>query len=339
MKVLIIKTSSLGDLLHTFPAVTEAATVYPDIEFHWAVEEALAEVPLWHPRVSKVIEVPWRRIRKLGASKLFFIELKQFYKKLREEKYDYVIDAQGLLKSALITRFARGLRCGPDFSSAREPLASIFYQRHSKVSRWQHANWRSKKLFASVLNYSANESVDCGIARNFLNKMSSKATENYLVFLHGTVWDSKLWPETSWRGLAKKCLEAGFSIKLVWGNEAERKRAERLSFDERIQVMPRLSLTEVAEFLLSAKGVVSVDTGLAHLTAALCIPAVSIYGATNASLTGAMGENQFQIQSQFSCSPCLSRKCKINESLPPCYLEITPDRIFKALCEMMEKNK
>ena len=129
MRVLLIKTSSLGDVIHTLPALTDAARAIPGIRFDWVVEEGFAEIPAWHPAVDAVIPVAIRRWRKKPLQAVRSGEWSNFKRRLRETQYDLVIDAQGLLKSAWLTRYARAEVVGLDKSSAREPLAARFYQR------------------------------------------------------------------------------------------------------------------------------------------------------------------------------------------------------------------
>ena len=140
MRVLLVKTSSLGDVIHALPALTDAARAIPGITFDWVVEEGFAEIPTWHPSVGNVIPVAIRRWRKNLWETIKSGEWRRFKQRLRAEKYDLVIDAQGLLKSALLTRYVKAPVAGFDRDSAREPLASRFYQRRLAVARGQHAD-------------------------------------------------------------------------------------------------------------------------------------------------------------------------------------------------------
>src|SRR3990167_8740816 len=188
MKVLIIKMSSMGDVLHTLPALTDAARVFPEIKFDWVVEENFQEIPRWHFAVNEVIVFPWRRIRKNFLSKHFFEEFKKFQLKLKKEKYDFIIDAQGLLKSGWVAFLAQGLRCGYDFQSSREPAASFFYQKKFFIDKMQHAITRTRKLFSSVLNYSYQDSLpDFGILENKIFQFKKKTRKTLCCF---SAWDN-----------------------------------------------------------------------------------------------------------------------------------------------------
>lgn len=299
MRVLIVKTSSMGDVLHTLPALTDAQQAIPGIRFDWVVEEGFAQIPSWHAAVDRVIPVAIRRWRKAWFSAPVKAERKAFREAVQAEKYDTIIDAQGLVKSAaLVTRLARGIKHGMDWQSAREPLASLFYNQRHSVPKQQHAVERTRELFALSLGYSKPQSQgDYAIAQHFLNHLNADAGQ-YAVFLHATTRDDKHWPEANWRELIGLLAASGIRIKLPWGAPHEEARAKRLAdgFDY-VEVLPRMSLEEVAKVLAGAKFVVSVDTGLSHLTAALDRPNITLYGPTDPGLIGGYGMNQLECRS------------------------------------------
>ena len=300
MRVLIVKTSSMGDVLHTLPALTDAMRIIPNLQFDWVVEEGFAQIPAWHPAVNTVIPVAIRRWRKSWFSAQTRRERAAFKQQLRARQYDAVIDAQGLIKSALlVTRLARGKKHGLDSASAREPLASWFYNYRHRISRQQHAVERIRELFAASLSYrKPSERGDYAIAPHFLAHPPQDAGQ-YLVFLHATTRDEKHWPETHWRALIAQMADAGLRIKLPWGAEHEHQRALRLAQGfPHVEVLPKLSLQQVAAVLAGAKAVVSVDTGLSHLTAALDRPNITLYGPTDPGLIGGYGLNQQVEQSE-----------------------------------------
>lgn len=300
MRVLIVKTSSMGDVLHTLPALTDAMQAIPGIRFDWVVEEGFVQIPGWHPAVDRVIPVAIRRWRKAWFSSAIRAERETFRKLLTSVRYDAVIDAQGLIKSAaLITRLAQGVKHGMDWHSAREPLASLFYQHRHAIAKQQHAVERTRELFAKSLGYSRPaQTGDYAIAQHFLGTAQTSQTP-YLVFLHATTRDDKHWPEAQWRELITLMTGSGITIKLPWGAPHEEARARRLAegFDD-VDVLPRMSLEQVAYVLAGAKGVVSVDTGLSHLTAALDRPNITLYGPTDPGLIGGYGKNQHSVISR-----------------------------------------
>ena len=300
MRVLIVKTSSMGDVLHTLPALTDAQRAIPGIQFDWVVEEGFAQIPSWHSAVDRVIPVAIRRWRKTWFSAPIKAERKAFRDAVRLQQYDAIIDAQGLVKSAaLVTRLGRGIKHGMDWSTAREPLASLFYNCKHHIARQQHAVERTRELFAKSLRYTKPQSQgDYAIAQHFLNDLNANAGQ-YAVFLHATTRDDKHWPEANWRELIGQLHNAGIRIKLPWGAPHEEARAKRLADGfNYVDVLPRMSLEEIAGVLAGAKFVVSVDTGLSHLTAALDRPNITLYGPTDPGLIGGYGKNQYAQQSQ-----------------------------------------
>lgn len=299
MRVLLVKTSSMGDVLHSLPALTDAQHAIPNIQFDWVVEENFAQIPTWHSAVNQVIPVAIRRWRKNWFSAPIKAERAIFRQKLQATHYDAIIDAQGLLKSALlVTRLAHGKKHGYDRHSIREPLASFFYDCRYRVSKQQHAVERIRQLCALSLGYICPEKQgDYGIAHHF-SQSSVKSAAPYVVFLHSTTRENKHWPETHWRELITQMSGAGVSIKLPWGSEPERQRSLRLADGFNfVEVLPKLTLAEVAEQIANAKAVVSVDTGLSHLTAALDKPNFTLFGPTDPGLIGGYGQEQHIIKS------------------------------------------
>lgn len=297
MRVLVVKTSSMGDVLHTLPALTDAFNCLPDITFDWVVEENFAQIPAWHFAVDNVIPVAIRRWRKNWFSKSIRQERHQFIELLREREYDCIIDAQGLIKSAfLITRKALGTKHGLDRKSIKEPIASWFYDVKHNVPKSMHAIERVRLLFAKSLGYTLPEKIgDYAIARHFLTDLPLDHGQ-YLVFLHATTRPEKHWTENAWRDLIELVEPSGLKIKLPWGAPHEQRRANRLAEGfEHVEVLPKLSLSQVASVLAGAKAVVSVDTGLSHLTAALDRPNITLFGETDPKLIGGYGKNQFSI--------------------------------------------
>ena len=292
----MVKMSSLGDVIHTLPALTDAAGAVPGVRFDWIVEEAFAEIPAWHPAVDKVIPVALRRWRKNPIQSLTGPEWKRFRAGLRKQHYDAVIDAQGLMKSAMIARLVKAPRYGLDKKSAREGLAARTYHNPVAVPRDLHAVERIRLLFAESLKYSLPAGRgDYGVRQKLTGGRDKKAAG--LLFFHGTARAEKLWPESHWVQLANLAAQHNYPVWLPWGNEPERERAERIAAQSHAQVLPRLDLLGLASMLMDVEGAVAVDTGLAHLSAALDVPTVSLYGPTDTALIGAYGNNQVHIQS------------------------------------------
>lgn len=338
VRVLLIKTSSMGDIIHTLPALTDAGKAISGIQFDWVVEDSFAEIPHWHHLVDKVIPVALRRWRKGIFSRETRAEWRQLRKRFNEHEYDLILDAQGLAKSAFLTFFTKGVRAGLDFSSAREPLASFAYKRKCKVNFYQHAIIRMRSLFSQALDYELPTTApDFGLDRNRFQQQGNE--ENYLVFLHGTTWTTKQYPEEYWISLANLAGQSGYRVKISGGSMEEVKRAERIARQSTfVDVLPRLDISSMAKLLSDAKAVVAVDTGFGHLAAALDVPIVSLYGPTNPEYTGASGKFSSQLAAQFPCSPCLSRICTHREPsavTPACYGTIQPVRAWMAVKKML----
>lgn len=284
MRILLVKTSSLGDVLHNLPVVTDILRHFPEAEIDWVVEENFAELPKLHPGVQRVLTVAirrWRRERKTARE-----EIRRSVAAIREHDYDFVIDTQGLLKSALVMRNAFGLRCGYSFLSAREPLASLFYHKCFSVPKRQHAVERNRQLVAQALGYTLDTPADYGIQPPDIALKWLKAS-TYAVLLHATSRADKLWEEANWVELGKQLQRQGVRSVLPWGSPSELARAQRLTAAIPAAICaPRLDLAEAATLLGGAQAVVGVDTGLAHLAAALAVPTVGIYTATDPVLTG-----------------------------------------------------
>lgn len=330
-RALIIKTSSMGDVIHTLPALTDAKAALPDLVFDWVVEKNFAQIPGWHPAVNRTIEIELRKWRKAPWQSFREGKWQRFYQSLTNENYDMIIDAQGLLKSALIGIAAKGQRFGLDKNSAREPLASLFYTHRINVPKNTHAILRLRQLFSQIFGYPCpNDPPDYGISYKFTAK-----TEAFVVFLHGTTWETKLWPESYWQKLGCLLTEKGLNIYVPWGNPAEKARAESIAANNsKIQVLPPMELVELAKLLANAKAVVAVDTGLGHLACALAAPTVSLYGSTNPVLTGTSGLYQSHLISKFPCAPCLQEKCTYkgqSSTKPACFSEITPEMVFNQI--------
>ncbi|MGH8739132.1 MAG: lipopolysaccharide heptosyltransferase I, partial [Burkholderiales bacterium] len=272
-RILFVKTSSLGDVVHHCPAVSDAAREMPGATIDWVVEEAFAEVAAMHRSVRRVIPVALRRWRASLWRPAAWREFGAFRRALGAERYDFVIDSQGLLKSALLARLAHGERHGLDRQSAREPLAARLYDRRHAVPRSLHAIERNRRLSAAALGYALQGACDYGLAA--AGEAPPAPRGPYAVLLTMTSRADKLWPEERWAELARALAARGVRAVLPWGSAPERVRGERLaSMVEGAQVPARMDLARLARLMRGARGVVGVDTGLTHLAAALGLPAV-----------------------------------------------------------------
>ena len=284
--ILFIKTSSLGDVIHHMPALTEARKAQPQATFTWLVEEAFAPLVRMHPAVAEVVPVAWRRWRKSLYAPTTLGEIAGSLRAIRAPRYDLIVDSQGLLRSAVITRLAHGRRHGYDAASIREPLAAAFYDVRHHVSRELHAVERNRILSGLALGYMPQGAPDFGLDR----ARFGAPAERYAVLLHATARPEKQWPEAQWIALGHTLSRDGLDLVLPWGTADERARSERIAAAlPRARVPERAPLDAVARLIAGAQFVVGVDTGLMHLAAALGVPLVAIFAGSKPDLTGPVG--------------------------------------------------
>ncbi len=327
---LLIKMSSLGDVVHTLPAVTDAALA--GVTFDWVVEEAFAPIAALHPAVRNVIPIAWRRWRRnLRASR---VEMRNFRNRLKSEHYDVILDSQGLAKSWAVSWIADGqLRAGYAADSARERFASLLVDKAVHVPKEWHAIDRQRRLFAQVFGYAQPAGFVYGIGRRH-TEVDTEAARTCLI-LHGTTWSSKHYPESFWQELITLARVDGFNVVLTFGNDEERKRAEHLAAAG-ATIWPQRSLAGLSEAIAGVSVVIGVDSGLTHLAAALDIPTLALYGSTDPALTGVRGHHAESLSATFPCAPCRSSTCKfaadrtVHDVMPPCYGSLPPSRVWQA---------
>lgn len=290
LQILLVKTSSMGDVIHNLPVIADILAHYPEAQFDWMVEEGFAEIPRLHPNVRNVIPVAVRRWRKSIFSRNTWREISDLKTSLKHTRYDAIIDTQGLLKSAVLAQFAQGKLHGMNYNSAREPLASLFYSHKYPVDRNQHAVQRNRALAALALQYPIPKSLpDYGLGNLASQQNSLELPDNYVVFLHGTSRDSKLWPVSHWVALAEKLKPFNLQVLLPWSNPSEENRAKEIAAQSsNVKILPKLKLTALAGILADSKLNIGVDTGLMHLSTALNKPSIAIYTDTNPVFTGVL---------------------------------------------------
>jgi heptosyltransferase-1 len=295
-RILFVKLSSLGDVIHHFPAVTDLARRWPGAHVTWAVESAYSDLVRLHPRVAHAIPVNLRSLRRAWHRGGEWRRLAASRSEIRTGKWDYVVDSQGLLKSAFITSSAPGARFGLDAASARERLAARFYDVRMPVARRLHAVERNRRLVAQVFGYSIE-----GIEPDYGLDQPAAAPEwapstPYIVMLHAASHRLKLWPEAYWVELGQALSRQGYTSVLPSGSAAERAAAHRIAMDiPESLVAPAAELPELAALLAHSWAVVGLDTGLTHLAVALGRPTVGIYCSTEPALTGLHGREALNL--------------------------------------------
>lgn len=293
MRILLVKTSSLGDVVHNLPVVSDLRRCFPEARIDWCVEETFADIPRLHPDVSDIVTVALRRWRNTPGHWKTWREIGAFRKRLGQTPYDAILDTQGLLKSALIARQARGRRYGYAAEVARESLAARFYDESFVIPPNAHAVVRNRWLAAAAFNTPVDLPLDYGVNSPAVD-FPWLAKGRHVVLLTATSRDDKLWAEGNWMVIAQALINRGLTPVFPSGNSLERQRAERIvaSVPGAI-VAPPLSLHDLAGLIGGSGLVIGVDTGLAHLATALRVPTIALYIATDPALTGVYGTGSF----------------------------------------------
>ncbi|CAD83284.1 lipopolysaccharide heptosyltransferase I [Candidatus Blochmanniella floridana] len=302
MNVLIIKISSMGDIIHTLPAITDASNSIPNIMFDWVIEETFSAIPRWHPSVQQIIPIKLRTWKNNWYSLDSWKEYRSFIKKIVKKEYDVIIDAQGLLKTAIfVTRVAKGIKHGLDSVSATELMSCWFYDHCHFVKKNQHAIERIRNLFAICLQYSVPLSIGKYNIKNFFNYYKNQHNiVPYIIFFCVTTCSKKQWPKLYWYNIIQKALNLGYHIKIPFWTVSEELFVKKIKkhFNQVI-ILSRLTLQEIAIQILKSTAIISVDTGLSHLAAAFDCPNLTLYGPTDPKLVGTYGgRNQLILKSK-----------------------------------------
>ncbi len=290
-RVLIVKTSSMGDVVHALPAVSDMLRAIPGLQIDWLVEAPFVAIPRLHAGVSRVLPLAWRKWRKRLLAADTRAAMAALRAELRREPYDLVLDLQGLLKSVLWGLQARGPLAGYDRASIREPAAALFYSRRAAVPRQLQAVARNRMLSAALLGYALPATPpDFGItppAGALTGSWAAPAPSAALIPCASR--PEKLWPEDRWITVGQRLQAAGLTPVIVWGNEDERQRAERIAAGCDGVVPPFLSVADMAAVLGAARQIVGLDTGFSHLAAAFGAPTIGIYCDHEPGLAGLSG--------------------------------------------------
>jgi heptosyltransferase-1 len=284
LNILLVRVSSLGDVLHNLPIVADIHRHFPDARVDWVVEEGYVSLVKLNPHVRKVIPFALRRWRKGLGDAAVRAELRGFFRDVRAEQYDYVFDTQGLIKTGIVMACARtrpggqkvGLANGTE-DSGYEGVSRIFHNRSIPVEPRTHAVARGRQVVAAVLGHAVDTPPDFGLpAPEGSARPAWMPPEDYAVFFHGTARDAKKWPAAHWIALGQAL--APMTVLLPWGSPREKEEAERLAAAlPNARVLPKLSMMDAVELARHAALAVGVDTGLTHIAAAFVRPTVEIY--------------------------------------------------------------
>lgn len=294
-RVLIVKLSSMGDVIHALPVVDDIVRARPGATVDWVVEEGFGALPRLHPAVRQVLPVALRRWRKSMLAPATWRELRAARRGVRAANYDRIVDIQGLFKSAWIARWAHGPVCGFDRASAREPGAARCYDERFAVARTLHAIERNRRLAAAALGYelAGPPQYSLAVPALALDGLAQLAVAPYAVLLTNASRVTKLWPAAAWHAVEAHLARTGLHSVLIWGSEEEgfatRRRAQAMVA---AHVAPRAPLDQLAALLAGAQVVLGIDTGLTHLAAAVGAPTVGIFCDYDPKLVGVTGTAQ-----------------------------------------------
>jgi len=287
VKILLIRVSSLGDVLHNMPIVDDLHRHFNNAQIDWVVEEAYVNLVRLHPGVQHIIPFALRRWRKSLGTAATRQEMRQFYQALRKEKYDLVLDTQGLFKTGMIMGMTRlapggkkvGLANGTE-GSGYEGISRLFHHQSVPVDRHTHAVLRGRLVAAAAAGYTVNTPASFGL-EPAQGTPAWLPAEPYVVFFHGTAGAAKKWARAHWVEIAEELRRYALPILLPWGNATEKAEAEAMATQmPNARVLPALSMQEATLLAQSAALAIGVDTGLTHIAAAYETPTIEIYCAS-----------------------------------------------------------
>jgi heptosyltransferase-1 len=285
MNILLVRVSSLGDVLHNLPIVADIRRHFPDANIDWVVEEGYVSLVRLNSQVRNIIPFALRRWRKSLGNPATRAEIKAFFRTLRAEQYDYVFDTQGLLKTGIIMGAARVVRGGQKVGLANgsegsgyEGISRLFHTKSIPLDPRTHAVARGRLVVAAALGYQVDTPADFGLPAVSPHdpKPAWMPAEPYAVYFHGTARDPKKWAPANWIELGQ--VLAPMPILLPWGSPKEQAEAQALAAGlPNARVLPRLSMADAVLLARHAALAVGVDTGLTHIAAAFSRPVVEIY--------------------------------------------------------------
>ncbi|MEP7299024.1 MAG: lipopolysaccharide heptosyltransferase I [Burkholderiales bacterium] len=285
MRVLIVKLSSLGDVVHTMPVVHDILAAHPDARIDWVVEPGFAPLVRRVDGVAEVIECALRRWSKSWWTSATRSEWRAFRARLQRERYDAVLDLQGLTKSAVIARLAHGVSYGlanRTDGASHEPPARWLVDHAIRIEPRIHALDRARVLASHALGYPLQGAPAFGL------RSAAASRAHTVVLVHGTSRDDKLWPEDHWIALGQRLIERGWRLALPHAGASELERAQRLkaALGNTAEVWPAMSLDALVDRMDATGGVIGVDSGLSHIAVALDLPHVQLYNFATAWRTG-----------------------------------------------------
>lgn len=292
MRILLVKMSSMGDIIHNMPLVHDIKQHYPEAIIDWVVEESFVDLARLNPLVNSVIPAGMRRWKKALYTKTTWLEFFKFKQDLQQIRYDAILDTQGLIKSAVIAKLASGESFGQDANTARESLAGHLLKHPLDIPRNLHAISRNRLVGALALNYPIDNdrvAYDLQFNTETAPTLSALLPQNCIMFFHSTARDAKHWPNAHWIALGRHLNSLGYQLVLPWGSAAEKSRAELIALAlTHASVLPKLSIVQLAQLMRQTKACIGLDTGLTHIAVALAIPTLAIFTDTYIWQAGTM---------------------------------------------------
>ena len=339
-KILIIKMSSMGDVLHALPVLADIKNAFgKQTQIDWVVEPNYASLLAQHPLINQVYPLPLRKYK--NTFKRFNNpNTKKLKQLLRQQSYDVVLDLQGLLKSAIVSRWAKAPVYGYNKKSIREPLASYFYQHKFQVDKSEHAITRMRELTANALSYTLPNTLPDYRLNTY--KASAQDVKSNIILFPFTTWQSKHWPKHHWQSCIK-LLSENYNIYIAWGSDEEHKQAtEFIAHQSHCQLTPQLNIKQMQQFLLNMHAFIGVDTGFAHLATAMDIPGIVLMGPTDKHRSGPLGERQLALDVSLPCRPCHKRQCHLpeiaGELRPACMAALSPTMVLQHLQQLIKSK-
>ncbi|MCT7632877.1 lipopolysaccharide heptosyltransferase I [Aliarcobacter butzleri] len=280
-RIAIIKLSAMGDIIHAMVALQYIKRKYPNLQIDWFVESTFAPILENNPDINQIIKLDLKSIKK---DKKEIINQIKLIKKYEKNSYDLVIDAQGLIKSAIVSFFLGKNRVGFSKNSTREKLASFFYTKRVDIAYDKNAIERNVKILSQALNFEITKDDILNKKPFLFYKNENEVIYEYLskdkknvLFVIGASWPSKMYSKEKFakiiNNLDENCL-------ITWGNEAEKDIANFVANISKAKVLPKLDLNSLKAIMSKVDLVIGNDTGPTHMAWALNIPSITLFGNT-----------------------------------------------------------
>ena len=278
-RILIVRTSSLGDIIQSLPAISDIYLNVPNARIDWLIEKKFHKIPILHFGINKVIKISQRKWRKKKLNKNFRLEINSFYKKVFFESYNIIIDFQSLVKSTLISKNIKGNRHGLSWKSSVESVSSIFLDKNYFIEFWKPAIFRQRLLIGKILGYEIKNKLTFGLN---LNQRISNINENYVSIMPSASGNRKFWSNNNWKKIISFLNNVNLRIKIFSGNNIEIYRAKKIIKNQiNSELLPVMSINKVLKVLINSKIMIGLDSGLTHLSASLGISTICLYNCSS----------------------------------------------------------